>query len=75
MKKILTNYRYYILAALFIIAVLGFIAVPNDGLPAFAWLAWAVIPRVICLVAGWATIKLGRYWYKRGEIPEILDIL
>lgn len=34
MKKIVTNYRYYVMAFLGLVAMLGIFAVPADNLPA-----------------------------------------
>ena len=65
MKKILTNYRYYILAVLAVITVLCLMAVPNDNLPNIAY--------AYCLVFGWFTAKLTHYWERRGSIPEYTD--
>lgn len=73
MKKILTNYRYYILAALAVITVLCLMAVPNDNLPNIAYAYCLVSSKILCLVFGWFTAKLTHYWEGRGSIPEYTD--
>lgn len=73
MKKILTNYRYYILAVLAVITVLCLIAVPNDNLPNIAYAYCLVSSKILCLVFGWFTAKLTHYWERRGSIPEYTD--
>lgn len=37
MKKIFSNYRYYVLFVLGLITTIGFFAVPDDELPALSW--------------------------------------
>ena len=37
MKKIITNYRYYVLIVLCVVCCLGVFAVPDDELPILTW--------------------------------------
>ena len=73
MKKILTNYRYYILAVLAVITVLCLMAVPSDNLPNIAYAYCLVSSKILCLLFDWLTVKLTHYWEWRGSIPELTD--
>ena len=73
MKKILTNYRYYILAVLFITAVVSFIAMPNDCLSVSAWIFWLVLSKITAVVATTLSVLLYRWWERRGMIPELVN--
>lgn len=73
MKKILTNYRYYVLFVLAAIAVLGIFSVPVDDLPFMQWLYTLVSSKVIGFGAGYIIAKLTKRWEKLGTIPELMD--
>lgn len=73
MKKILTNYRYYVLFVLAAIAVLGIFSVPVDDLPFMQWLYTLVSSKVIGFGAGYIIAKLIKRWEKLGTIPELMD--
>ena len=45
MKKIVTNYRYYIMAFLVLVAMLGIFAVPANNLPAKDWILARLVKR------------------------------
>lgn len=51
MKKIFSNYRYYVLFVLGLITTIGFFAVPDDELPALSWVYVLVSSKVITLEA------------------------
>ncbi|WP_294610947.1 hypothetical protein [uncultured Bacteroides sp.] len=73
MKKILTNYRYYVLAALATVAVLGIFAVPIDNLPFACWCYVLISSKVIGFAAAYLSEKLIKRWEKLGTIPELID--
>lgn len=73
MKKILANYRYYVLAILATVAILGIFAVSVDDLPFAQWLYTLVSSKVIGFGAVYIIAKLTKRWEKLGTIPELMD--
>ena len=73
MKKILTNYRYYVLAAIFIITFISFIAIPNDSLSTGAWIFWLVLSKITTVIAAVLFVLLYSCWERRGMIPELAN--
>lgn len=75
MKKILKNYRYYVLTVVLAIAVIGIMAVPNDDLNLLNWLYVLVSTKAIGLLAGCLANYLVKRWEKQGTIPELTDVV
>lgn len=73
MKKILTNYRYYVLFVLVTVAMFGIFSVPVDDLPFVQWLYTLVSSKVIGFGAVYIIAKLIKRWEKLGTIPELMD--
>ena len=73
MKKILTNYRYYVLAAIFITVVISFIAIPDDSLSNGAWIFWLVLSKITTVIAAVLYVLLYCWWERRGMIPELVN--
>lgn len=73
MKKILANYRYYVLFALAAIAIMGIFAVPIDGQPLTQWLYVLVSSKAIGFGAIYIIAKLTKRWKKKGTIPELMN--
>ena len=73
MKKILTNYRYYVLFVLVTVAMFGIFSVPVDDLPFVQWLYTLVSSKVIGFGAVYIIAKLTQRWEKLGTIPELMD--
>lgn len=73
MKKILTNYRYYVLFVLVTVAMFGIFSVPVDDLPFVQWLYTLVSSKVIGFGAVYIIVKLTKRWEKLGTIPELMD--
>lgn len=73
MKKILTNYRYYVLAAIFITTAISVIAIPNDGLSVGAWIFWLVLSKITAIIAAVLFVLLYCWWEHRGMIPELVN--
>lgn len=73
MKKILSNYRYYVLVVLATIAILGIFAVPVDDLPFAQWCYTLISSKVIGFGAGYIIAKLIKRWEAKGTIPELMD--
>ena len=75
MKKIFTNYRYYVLLVLGLLALIGIMAVPADELPMRDWLYGLASSKIIGFLAVYIAVKLVKRWEKRGTIPELIDAL
>ena len=73
MKKILTNYRYYVLFALAVIAILGIFAVPIDRQPLIQWFYVLISSKAIGFGAIYIIAKLTKRWKKKGTIPELMN--
>ena len=73
MKKILTNYRYYVLFVLVTVAMFGIFSVPVDDLPFVQWLCTLVSSKVIGFCAVYIIAKLTKRWERLGTIPELMD--
>ena len=75
MKKILSNYRYYVLVILAITVMLGIFAVPAENLPFANWLYTLVFVKVIGFSAYYAAYRLVKRWEKQGTIPELIEYI
>lgn len=62
MKKIFTNYRYYVLLVLGLIALIGIMAVPAENLPKFYWLYVLVSTKLIGFTAVYVFARLVKRW-------------
>ena len=74
MKKILTNYRYWVLFLVFVIAVLGIFSEPVDTLPRLRYYLTLLITKIVGFGAAWLDWRLIRYWEAKGKLPELSDI-
>lgn len=74
MKKIVTNYRYYLIVVLGLVCMLGIFGVPADDLPFADFVYILVSSKVIGLGAGWILARLVKRWEAKGTIPEITKI-
>lgn len=75
MKKIICNYRYWVLLILGTIAMLGIMAVPADELPFTSWLYTLVSSKLIAVASGYIFHRLYLRWEKRGTIDELTDFV
>lgn len=70
-KKVITNYRYWLLFIIASVAVIGTFAVPQDELPLLTW-AWVLFStKAVGFAAFWVFSVLYKHWEKRGTIPEL----
>ncbi|TGY07108.1 hypothetical protein [Bacteroides acidifaciens] len=70
-KKIISNYRYWLLLIIGFVATIGTFSVPEDGLPLLSWLWVLISTKVIGLGAFYLFYVLVERWEKRGTIPEL----
>lgn len=75
MKKILRNYRYYVLLLLGCLALIGIMSVPAEELPTRYWVYTLISSKVIGFTAMYAFDRLLSRWEKRGTIPELIDAI
>lgn len=73
MKKIISNYRYYVLALLCVVCYLGVFAVPNDELSMLTWLYVLAATKTVGFGAGYLYAKLYNHWENNGVIPELTN--
>ena len=71
MKKILTNYRYYVLFALFATAIMGILSEGDDALTGAEWFNQVISQKVVGIAAAVLCVKLYKYWVRKGSIAEI----
>lgn len=71
MKKLITNYRYWVLALLCVTCIVSLMAVPGDDLSLTAFLAVLVGSKLLCLACIVVHYHLFMRWADRGEIPEL----
>ena len=75
MKKIICNYRYWVLLILGTIVMLGIMAVPADELPFTSWLYTLVSSKLIAVAAGNIFHRLYLRWEGRGTIEELTNFV
>ena len=75
MKKIICNYRYWVMLILAVIAVLGILAVPADEVPFTSWLYMLVSSKLIAVAAGYIFRRLYLRWESRGTIDELTNFV
>ena len=75
MKKIICNYRYWVLLILGTIVMLGIMAVPADELPFTSWFYTLLSSKLIAVAAGYIFHHLYLRWKKRGNIEELTNFV
>lgn len=75
MKKIFSNYRYYVLTVLATVAVIGILSVPAEGLPAADWCGVLISSKVIGFCAICIIAKLIKRWEREGTISELIKTI
>ncbi len=72
--KAITNYRYWVLTLLGIIAVSGIAAFPADELSLAQYFVVLFATKAVAVVAAAITFSLGCHWYNQGRLPELSDL-
>lgn len=75
MKSIISNFRYYVLAALAFIAFVGILSTPADELPLTEWLYGLLTSKAVGFGAIYVIVKLYKRWNAGGKIKELNDML
>ncbi len=73
MTRILCNWRYWALAAVFGIAALGILAEPHDGHAHYA--LCLVASKAVGFAAAYMGVRLAACWARRGKLDEITDFV
>lgn len=75
MRKILTNWRYYALLAIALVAAVGIFSLPDEeaGLPEFTTVLLAT--KAVGIAAAVAFIHLLSRWCREGSIEELRRLL
>lgn len=74
MKKILTNWRYYVLIALMLAAMALLGADADDSLPFWEWLYIVASTKILSFAIFYVIYRLAKRWEAQDLIPEITDI-
>lgn len=75
MKKIICNYRYWVLLILGTIAMVCILAVPDDDLPITNWVHALVASKLMAIVTAYLFHRLYTMWEKSGAIKELTDFI
>lgn len=75
MKKIMSNYRYWVLAALGLIALLTLIASPDESLDGLGWLYVVLATKAMTISSLYLFCRLYRKWENNGTIKELTDYI
>ena len=71
MKKVITNYRYWLLLIVGFVATVGTFSVPQEELPLLTWIWVLVSTKAVGLGCFYLMHVLIEHWEKRGTIPEL----
>lgn len=74
-KKILTNYRYYILAVLGIVSTFCLFADVSDNCTATAWALRFIGSKLLGVILLLACNRLFGAWERNGDIPELSKLV
>ena len=71
--KALLNYRYYVLAVIITVAIIGVFSEPAEELPTANWFYAFLLSKAIGFAAIYAAARLVKRWERRGAIPELTN--
>ena len=75
MRKALTNYRYYVLTAIWLVGLLALLAIPSDALATGLWFTLLIVTKLAGLVILYAGIVLYVYWRNQEAIETPDEIV
>lgn len=75
MRRIITNYRYYVLLALALVAFFGILSVPGEDTTTWRFLALLLLSKTIGAAAMLGLVALLGKWTKEGSIDEINNLV
>lgn len=68
--KAITNYRYWVLAIICTVALLGTFSVLQDDAPLLTWI-YVLVTKIIGFASFLLYITLAEKWMKAGKLPEL----
>ena len=74
MKKILSNYRYYVITILLAVGCGLIMSVPSENLMGTWWFIVFFTTKVAGAAVLLKLIDLMRVWLDNGKIPELYDV-
>lgn len=75
MRRIITNYRYYVLLALALVAFFGILSVPEEDTTTWRFIALLLLSKTIGAAAMLGLVALLGKWTKEGSIGEISNLV
>lgn len=71
--KIITNWRYYVLAMLAVAAMTAIFSEPaGEGM--LLWVSSMTISKTTGLALGYVFYRGVRYWGQKGKLPELIKL-
>ena len=73
MMKVITNWRYYVLAMLAVAAMTAIFSEPvGEGM--LLWVSSITISKITGLALGYVFYRTSRYWGQKGKLPELIKL-
>lgn len=73
MRKVISNWRYWVLFLVFSIAVIGIVSVPEES-NGF-WLLALIVSKIIGFLFAVIFVHLLTEWLAGGKVDEIADLI
>ena len=73
--KALTNWRYYVLFAIAVVAVVGIFAIPNEDVSFCEWAKVMFISKSVGILAIVLFFVLVRYWDRKNLTKELSKLI
>ncbi len=73
MKKVMKNWRYWLMAAIAVAATVSLVGMPHDGNPDY----WKLVAgsKFAAAVLAYADIRLWAWFAKRGQIDDLMEYI
>lgn len=75
MKAIITNYRYWVLTLLALLSFIGGVAIPQDNVGFWPYIAILFGSKIVALIALIACCILYLHWQDNDKIPELTELI
>ena len=73
--KVLTNWRYYVLFAIAVVAVVGMFAIPEEDVSFGEWAKVMLISKSVGILAIVLFFILVRYWDRKSLTKELSKLI
>ena len=74
LRKIILNWRYYVLLAIDSISIIGIFGYP-ESYEGIAWILAFVISKIIGFYFGYLHFRLFEYWDSRNKVTELSSLI